>query len=132
MKADEALAEINAKILKHLRGAYLGWKQGEALERATRPDNPVEALGLGNFSVEANLAINTIVMIERVTNDLSGCEDDTLSRFAYNVAVASGSRVGHRLQWGLETIGQLGQYIEVEKGWRPTAGPADLNTRKDK
>lgn len=119
--------KITDKLLTKLRGAYLGWKQGEALERNTKPTSREEGLGLGFFNVHANLALSTIQLLETIINDISGCEGTEMYQFAQDVAIASGSRKAKRLEKSLETIGAIGQVIEMQKGQRPLPESVDLN-----
>lgn len=110
-----------------LRGAFLGWKQGEALERGTKPVSREESLGLGYYNVHANLALTAIMLLETTINDFTGLTDFPMTRFAQDVAVASGSRQAKRLEKSLETIGNIGQVIEGTRRDREAPINVDLN-----
>ena len=118
---------LDNKMLMKLRGAFLGWKQGEALERGTKPVSREESLGLGFYNVHANLALNDIVLLEVIINDFTGLTDSTMELFARGVAVSSGSRQAKRLEKSLETIGNIGQVIEGPRRDRQAPIAVDLN-----
>lgn len=108
------LTDSIIKKLVKVKDVIFLWKQGEALERASRPYNEEEALGLGNFDPYANLALNALILYEKSLNQLCSTEeeqitDTILSEFAYNVAIASGSKGALRLEKTLETIGLIKQ-----------------------
>ena len=139
---DEQLAPPEWKDLKDI---YLAKKQGEALERSTRPASHYEALGLGDFGPQTNLALSALDAFEDVLNELimmgmtklvevkdkdnnvigkiEVSDVDKITRFQMSqdfriihtfteeIGVASGSNKAIRLEKGLETIGQLGQYF---------------------
>lgn len=125
---------------EQMRDAFLSLKQGEALERITRPKKHYEGLGLGFFGPETVVALAAVDLIEDVINELAynptviekkfdkegneiGTEKmdvpmipafegtfDALHTFTETIGVASGSIKAIRLEKALETIGSLGQY----------------------
>lgn len=123
----DALKDLSAE---QLRDAFLSLKQGEALERITKPQKHYEGLGLGFFGPETVLALIALDFLEEVINELAynptvtikGKEVDvpmipafegtlnSVHTFTEGIGVASGSRKAIRLEKSLETIGSLGQY----------------------
>lgn len=131
--------------LRELRDAYLSLKQGEALERITRPKKHYEGLGLGFFGPETVLALASVDLFEEVINELAynptitektfdkegkeiKSQDvdvpkipafegtfNALHIFTETIGVASGSRKAIRLEKALETIGTLGQYTPAAR-----------------
>lgn len=114
---------------KDLKDIYLAKKQGEALERITRPTTHYESLGLGYFGPQTVLALGAIDLFEDAINEIvkMGMTEeeqqefmlrkhyDLLHIFTEEIGVASGSRDAKRMEKGLETIGQLGQYLPFNK-----------------
>ena len=119
--------ELTFKELKELKNIYLAKKQGEALERTSNPKNHDEALSLGYYAAPTNLALNTIDLFEKIINKLSGCTGNEMKEFTEGIARASGSREFIRGEKTLETVGNLGQYIPMQKGNIPTPQSVDLN-----
>ena len=111
------MADLEFKELKELKDIYLAKKQGEALERITKPQNHGEGLGLGFYGPQTVLALNSIDLLEDVINDLCGIEGNTLHVFTRGICISSGSRQAKRMEKSLETIGQLGQYYPFNKGF---------------
>lgn len=105
----EALMGLTVKELKQVKDAILQLKQGEALERASRPINWNEAMGLGFFGPETNFALNAIKTIEEAINFLCYLKDDyTMTEFALGIAIGSGSRSARRMDGTFDTTGKLG------------------------
>lgn len=135
--------QIKRLSLKELRDAFLSLKQGEALERITRPKTHYESLGLGYYGPQTVLALGAVDLFEDAINEIvkMGMKKiitlkdkegndykvevldleqqqafmqtkhyNLLHRFTEEIGVASGSRDAKRMEKGLETIGQLGQY----------------------
>jgi len=130
--SNDEKVKLTDSLLTKLRGAYLGWKQGEALERDTKPVSREESVGLGYFEVEANIALGAIMALETVINDLSGIKKEepvgnVMYQFAIDIAVASGSRKATRLEKSLETIGSIGQVIEMPQKMRQAPIAVDFN-----
>jgi len=129
---------------KDLKDIYLAKKQGEALERITKPKTHYEGLGLGYYGPTTVLALCAIDLFEDVLNELVelGLKEDpealaefrqspdynVLHVFTEEIAVASGSREAKRMEKGLETIGLLGQYIPF--GARQPLQPEQVDLNK--
>ena len=133
----DPLKDLSAE---QMRDAFLSLKQGEALERITKPKEHYEGLGLGFFGPETVVALAAVDLIEEVINKLAYNPTVTIHKrdkegkiissekvdvamipafkgtlnslhiFTETVGVASGSRKAIRLEKALETIGSLGQY----------------------
>lgn len=114
-------------ILK-LKDVILAKKQGEALERITRPSKHLEGLGLGHYGAETVLALNAIDLIEDTINALATSENpdieelpiftatkNLLHDFTRGIGVASGSISAKRMEKSLETIGTLGQFTPTAR-----------------
>lgn len=119
--------QMTMKDLRSIKDALLAKKQGEALERITRPISHEEGLGLGHYGSETVLALSSLCAVEDVINELTGLETQTLHTFTRTIGISSGSRGAKRMEKGLETIGQLGQYIPSQKGMIPTPEAVDAN-----
>lgn len=125
-KTNEPLEEPKWKDLKDI---YLAKKQGEALERITKPVSHHEGLGLGYYGPQTVLALGAVDLFEDAINEIvkMGMDDQEqqefmlskhyhlLHRFTKEIGIASGSREAKRMEKGLETIGQLGQYLPFGK-----------------
>lgn len=130
---------------KYLKDIYLAKKQGEALERSTKPTHHYEGIGLGYFGPQTVLALGALDLFEDMCNRLASSEikvvdnrgnettikhiirNNELHIFTEEIGVASGSRNAKRLEKGLETIGQLGQYLPFTKRDRQDPEKVDLN-----
>ena len=113
---------------KYLKDIYLAKKQGEALERITKPREHYEGLGLGYFGPQTVLALAAVDLFEDICNKLADMKDSNeLHIFTEEIGVASGSRSAKRMEKGLETIGQLGQYLPFTKRDRQDPEKIDLN-----
>ena len=104
---------ITLENLSGIKDALLALKQGEALERDTRPLLLEEAIGLGYFGPTAVLALAHMILMEDLLNNVTGLQPTdegyhAIRDFARHVGVASGSRGAKRLEKSLETIGMLG------------------------
>ena len=113
IKVDEDIS------IRDIKGAYLAVKQGEGLERTTKPVTIGESFGLGYFGAPVVLLLPTAKVLEELYNHLGGIPDDDpaahiMTVWAKNIGRASGSRQAKRMEKGLETIGQLGQYKPPE------------------
>lgn len=107
------MKELEFQELKELKDIYLAKKQGEALERVTRPDVLMEGLGLGYYGPQTVLALGALMLWEDILNDLTGSQDQTIHAFVKAIDVASGARSAKRMEKSLETIGMLGQYYPM-------------------
>ncbi len=103
--------EIEISEVKDIKDALLAKKQGEALERITWPRDFAEGVGLGYYGPQTVLALGSLKIWEDVVNNLAGLFDHTIHDFCQTIGISSGSRNAKRMEKGLETIGQLGQYI---------------------
>lgn len=101
------LLGLTIKELKQIKDAVLMLKQGEGLERASRPITIHEALGLGYFDVECAIALATINSYQKILNSISNKESTLLSDFSTQVAIASGSRQHIRLSEVLDAIAKI-------------------------
>ena len=101
------LLGLTIKELKQVKDAILMLKQGEGLERASRPISINEALGLGYFDVECAIALSTINAYQKILNSISGKNSTLLSDFSNQVAIASGSRQHIRLSEVLDAIAKI-------------------------
>ena len=125
----EELAEPKWKDLKDI---FLAKKQGEALERITKPLTHEEQLGLGYYGPQTVLALKAIDLLELIVNDIAGLDPNNpincpLHSFTGGIGIASGSREAKRMEKALETIGQLGQYFPMKKSNIPEPQHVDLN-----
>lgn len=111
--------DLSIKDLKSIKDALLAKKQGEALERITKPALHEEGLGLGFYGPETVLTLGAIDLWEDIINDLTGITSKPLHVFTQTIGVASGSRSAKRMEKSLETIGQLGQYIPGQRQYTP-------------
>ena len=113
LEEQSALGSLNLENLSGIKDALLALKQGEALERDTRPLLLEEAIGLGYFGPTAVLALAHMILMEDLLNNVTGLQPTdegyhAIRDFARHVGVASGSRGAKRLEKSLETIGMLG------------------------
>ena len=129
---------------KDLKDIYLALKQGEALERITRPKSHYEGLGLGKYGPETVVALGALDALEDAINEivimgmetkeekdayLRSSQANLLHTFTETIGVASGSIGATRMEKGYETIGQLGQYLPFGKHEIPQ--PTHLGAPKD-
>jgi len=108
---DESAARLlglTIKELKQVKDAVLQLKQGETLERASRPISINEALGLGYYDVDCAIALATLNSYQHILNSISGKNSTLLSDFSTQVAIASGSRQHIRLSEVLDAIAKIG------------------------
>lgn len=101
------LLGFTVKELKVVKDALYELKQGETLERASRPISINEALGLGYFDVDCAMALATLNAYQAILNSISGKNSTLLSDFSAQVAVASGSRQHIRLSEVLDAIAKI-------------------------
>lgn len=111
-----------------LKDVVLAKKQGEALERVSTPLTNEEALSLGYYDSTSNLALNTMILVERLINNICGVKDTPIAKLAYNISRSSGNRQAKRMEKTLETIAALGQYMPFQNQYGPLAPEKlDLN-----
>ena len=122
-----ALKESSFKKLKALQNVILAKKQGEALERVSTPQSPEEAMSLGHYEASTNVALNLLITVESLINDICGIDGSEITDLALNISRASANRQAKRIDRTLETVGQLGQYTPFPKGQIPTPQAVDLN-----
>lgn len=132
---------IESPKWKDLKDIYLAKKQGEALERITKPSNHYESLGLGYYGPQTVLALGAVDLFEDAINEIvkMGMNEkeqlefmnmehyELLHKFTAEIGVASGSREAKRMEKSLETIGALGQYLPFNKFQRQEPEKVSLN-----
>ena len=101
------LLGFTVKELKVVKDALYELKQGETLERASRPISINEALGLGYYDVDCAIALATLNSYQKILNSISGKDSTLLSDFSTQVAIASGSRQHIRLSEVLDAIAKI-------------------------
>ena len=106
-KSTAKLLGLSIKELKQIKDAVLQLKQGETLERASRPISINEALGLGYYDVDCAIALSTLNAYQKILNSISGQDSTLLSDFSTQVAIASGSRQHIRLSEVLDAIAKI-------------------------
>ena len=109
--------DIDVKLLKEFRDAYLSLKQGEALERISTPRTHDEALSLGNYGHQAAYAVACIDLHQDLIEKLTGFKGDALKKFTETVSRASGSIGFVRAKNTLEAIQEIGQHIPTKPGF---------------
>ena len=112
-ESELVMQELKFREMRELKDIYLARKQGEALERITRPYPRLEGLGLGNYGPTALVALAGLIFVENIINELTGLTDLTIHDFVWAVDVGSGARQAKRMEKSLETIGALGQYFPM-------------------
>ena len=115
---------ISFDDLTGIKDALLALKQGEALERDTRPLSLEEGLGLGYFGPSAVIALAHIKLCENLLNEAAGLTPEdpgyhAMHDFVRHFGIASGSRGAKRLEKSLETIGMLGQQFSMPQAHIP-------------
>lgn len=111
--------EIDVKLLKEFKDAYLSLKQGEALERISTPRTHDEALSLGKYGHQAAYAISCTDLHQKLISQLTGFKGDALREFTETVSRASGSIGFERAKATLEAIQGIGQYLPMKPGFTP-------------
>ena len=119
--------DIDVKLLKEFKDAYLALKQGEALERISTPKTHDEALSLGNYGHQAAYAVSCIDLHQTLIKQLTGFDGDALTKFTETVSRASGSIGFARAKNTLEAISNIGQYIPMSKRNRQDPEQVNLN-----
>jgi len=119
------LLGLTVKELKQVKDAILQLKQGETLERASRPISINEALGLGYYDVECAIALSTLNAYQKILNSISGKESTLLSDFSTQVAIASGSRQHIRLTEVLDAIAKISSKSTEKNADFPTPESVD-------
>lgn len=158
--SNEKQVPLETPKWKDLKDIYLAKKQGEALERITKPLSHEESLGLGYYGPQTVLALGAVDLLEDALNEIVKMgmtkkvtlKDENeneievevpdleeqqrfmetkhyhlLHTFTAEIGVASGSREAKRMEKGLETIGQLGQYLPFSKHTPLQPEKLDLN-----
>ncbi len=120
--------DIDVKLLKEFKDAYLSLKQGEALERISTPRTHDEALSLGKYGHQAAYAISCTDLHQKLISQLTGFKGDALREFTETVSRASGSIGFERAKATLEAISNIGQYMPFTKGMTPTPQNVDINS----
>ena len=123
------LDKVKDKLsLKDLKGAYLAMKQGDTLERISRPTTREEIESLGDMGPRSTGALASFQMVDKLLNELYGTDDDTLTQFAFSMYRGSAQRNFTRGAALLEAIGQIGAHIpEQPKRERGPAVETDWN-----
>ena len=111
--------DIDVKLLKEFKDAYLALKQGEALERISTPRTHDEALSLGKYGHQAAYAVACIDLHQDLIKKLTKFEGNALKQFTETVSRASGSIGFERAKATLEAIQGIGQYIPMKPGFTP-------------
>ncbi|MHA2009853.1 MAG: hypothetical protein ACXACY_10285 [Candidatus Hodarchaeales archaeon] len=75
MKLEDIKDEIMDKLVA-IKDFVFIWKQGEALERSSFPEKQGEALSLGNFGSPTNVALNMLITLDELYNQLCSTEDE--------------------------------------------------------
>lgn len=119
--------ELDFKEMKELKDIYLAKKQGEAFERASTPLTYDESVSLGNFGFQAVYALGVIEMHQNLIHSLTGYSGIHLLEFIELIGRASGSINASRMEKTLETVGQLGQYMPMQKHQRQDPEAVNLN-----
>ena len=128
--------------LKEMKNVFLAKKQGEALERASRPIDLDEALSLGNMNQQGVYAANVILAHQKFIEELTtstrieetvdksgkktkkeiivpGHKGTILEDFVKGIFQGSGSIGAKRLDKTFETVGSLGQYRPGPPTYQP-------------
>ena len=118
----------NPFSLEKLKGAFLALKQGETLERISKPSTVEEIESLGDMGARATACLSFYQRADEIINSICGTDDDILSRHAFTLYRGSAQRSFKRGEKLLESIGQIGAYIpEQPKRERGEAVKTDWN-----
>ena len=86
---------ISIKDIVDIKDALLAKKQGEALERITKPSLHEEGLGLGYFDSDTVLALAALDLWETIINEITGLTDYSLHQFTQT------NNNSISIQWGI-------------------------------
>lgn len=125
--ANSGKINITQEELAEFKEIYLAKKQGEALERITKPFDPIEQIGLGYFDTPANMGINALILIDEHLNKIAGSTTNNLTKFGLLFAIGTGSRKLKRMENALNTIGQIGQFTPFNQNNLPSPEEINLN-----
>jgi len=111
-----------------LKGAFLSLKQGETLERVSRPETLEEIESLGDMGPRATACLSLYQRAQDSLESLTGYQGHALKDHAYTLYRGSAQRSFKRGEKILEAIGQIGAHIpEQPKRERGESVETDWN-----
>lgn len=121
--------EIEWKLLK---GAFLSKKQGETLERISKPTTLQEVESLGDMGSRATACLSLYQRAQLLLEQLTGYKGTALVDHAHTLYRGSAQRNFKRGEKLLESIGQIGQFMPMDqqRGRLPPES-VDFNKRSE-
>lgn len=115
-----------------LKGAFLSKKQGETIERISRPKTVEEVESLGDMGPRATACLSLYKRAQGLIEQLTGFKGNLLIDHAHTLYRGSAQRNFTRGEKLLESIGQIGQYmpLDTQRGRLPPEH-VDFNKKKD-
>lgn len=117
---------------KLLKGAILSKKQGETLERISKPTTTQEIESLGDMGARATACLSLYQRAQKQLEILTGHKGSLLVDHAETLYRGSAQRNFKRGEKLLESIGQIGQFLPIDqqRGRLPPES-VDFNKRSD-
>lgn len=121
--------EVEWKLLK---GAFLSKKQGETLERISKPTTVQEIESLGDMGPRATACLSLYQRAQSQIEILTGYKGNALVEHAQTLYRGSAQRNFKRGEQLLASIGQIGQFIPIDqqRGRLPPEN-VDFNKRSE-
>lgn len=99
---------------KLLKGAFLSKKQGETLERISKPTTVEEVESLGDHGPRTTACLSLYKRVQMLLESLTGYKGHALHDHTHTLYRGSAARNFTRGEKLLESIGQIGQYIPID------------------
>jgi len=132
MSKEEKDGKATPEDWRLLKGAFLSKKQGETIERISRPKTVEEIESLGDMGPNATGCLSLYQRAQGLIEQLTGFKGNLLVDHAHTLYRGSAQRNFKRGEKLLESIGQIGQYmpIDTQRRRKPAEG-VDFNKRSE-
>jgi len=132
MSKDEKKEVKTPEDWRLLKGAFLAKKQGETIERISRPITVEEIESLGDHGPRTTSCLSLYKRVQGLIEQLTGHKGNLLTDHAHTLYRGSAARNLKRGETLLNSIGQIGQYmpLDTQRSRLPGEG-VDFNKRSD-
>ena len=115
-----------------LKGAFLAKKQGETIERISRPITVEEIESLGDHGPRTTGCLSLYKRVQSLIESLTGYKGTALVDHSHTLYRGSAARNFKRGEELLQSIGQIGQYMpmDLQRGRLPPE-KVDFNIRSE-
>lgn len=132
MSKNEKEEKATPEDWRLLKGAFLSKKQGETIERISRPTTVEEIESLGDHGPRTTSCLSLYKRVQGLIEQLTGHKGNLLVDHAHTLYRGSAARNFKRGEELLTSIGQIGQYmpLDTQRGRLP-GQITDFNKRSE-